>query len=142
MVTRQALVRRNPPKPDPSEPVHFTAGERFACAGDGNWRTADTQKVTCEECKQSRAYREMVARFRDPLEILEDKDKARDRVDYWIGLLRKGPVGQTGLWHRYGVEYPPRQIHTATGPVWGIFIAPFDKAGIEYAPSVREVLAR
>jgi hypothetical protein len=79
------------------------------------------------------AYRSTVTRDREPLEILEDKDEAYERLKYWAGKLRTGKVGKTGLWRRYGIT-PPRQVHTATGTGWGLFLALFDEAGIEYVP--------
>jgi hypothetical protein len=116
------------------ELVHFTGGECFACGGEGRWRTANTRLVRCPKCKQTRTYRDTVARFRDPLEILEDKDEAYERLKYWVSKLKTGKVGKTGLWQRYGIT-TPRRVHTATGSGWGLFLAPFDEAGIEYVSS-------
>ena len=141
MTTRQAPARTSPRR-SRSELIHFTGGERMACGNDGNWRTANTRLVTCAECKQTRAYREVAARFRDPIEVCDDKDEAYERLKYWAGKLKAGKVGKTGLWRCYGIT-PPRRVHTATGTGWGLFVVPFDEGGIEYVqppPAVRDAV--
>jgi hypothetical protein len=76
--------------------------------------------------------------LRDPLEICTDRDEAYgERLDFWIHKLRTGPVGKTGLHRRFGIQ--PRAIHTVTGLAWGLFVSPFDEAGIEYVPDAGEV---
>jgi hypothetical protein len=136
MVTQQTATCRIPER-RPGELVHFTGGERFACDRAGNWRTGNFRKVTCEGCKQTGTYRRAAIQDRDPVEICEDKaDAYGSRLDFWIRHLKTGAVGKTGLHRRYGVQ--PRQIRTATGPAWGLFICPFDGGGIEYVPDTGE----
>jgi hypothetical protein len=120
------------PEPSRTELVHFTGGERFACGGDGDWRTVNTRLVTCPDCRQTKTFRESVIRDRDPLEICAGWEEAHgERLRYWADRLTAGPVGKTGLHRRYGIE--PRLMRTATGPAWGLFLSPHEEAGIEYA---------
>jgi hypothetical protein len=132
MAIQQAATLRIPER-SRDEDVHFTGGERFACGNDGRWRTANPKRVTCGQCRQTRSYRQEVARRRTPVEICEDRDDAYgSRLKYWAGELKTGCLRNTGLGSRFGIQV--RQVRTATGPAWGLFVGPFDEDGIEYVP--------
>jgi hypothetical protein len=136
MTIQQAMTRYAPER-NCSELVHFTGGERFACGGKGDWRTANPGLVTCGPCRQTRSYRQEVARRRIPVEICEDKaDAYGERLRYWADELRTGCLRDAGPADRYGIQ--PRKVRTATGEAWGLFVALFDESGIEYVPGPGE----
>ena len=133
MATRTAPAL-HPSKPSSSELVHFTGGESFACGDDGNWRTANPERVTCRPCRQTRSYRQEITRRRTPVEVCEYRaDAYGERLKYWADELKTGCLRGSGLHDRYGIQ--PRKIRTATGEAWGLFVALFNDGEIEYVPS-------